>query len=209
MHKNKTRVKIKKKKKKKKIKIKTRNKFNTGLRSTAITMDYIKLYQDKDYTNPKKLLIQIILLQVFYYLSALIIFYIVALLNGYEFSIDWIFQWQLVSFENTLGLTLFVLWLFDSLMCVLFVTIIVGRSKLAWDFAVTIHIINLIITWCYVGKFPTSMLWWMLQVVSAFLLVTLSTYSTRWKELRVTFFTNMLETRQPETVELEDMNRPS
>lgn len=94
-------------------------------------------------------------------------------------------------------------------MCVLFVTIIVGRSKLAWDFAVTIHIINLIITWCYVGKFPTSMLWWMLQVVSAFLLVTLSTYSTRWKELRVTFFTNMLETRQPETVELEDMNRPS
>lgn len=119
-------------------------------------IDYIKLYQDKDYTNPKKLLIQIILLQVFYYLSALIIFYIVALLNGYEFSIDWIFQWQLVSFENTLGLTLFALWLFDSLTCVLFVTIIVGRSKLAWDFAVTIHIINLIITWCYVGKFPRA-----------------------------------------------------
>lgn len=172
-------------------------------------IDYIKLYQDKDYTNPKKLLIQIILLQVFYYLSALIIFYIVALLNGYEFSIDWIFQWQLVSFENTLGLTLFALWLFDSLTCVLFVTIIVGRSKLAWDFAVTIHIINLIITWCYVGKFPTSMLWWMLQVISAFLLVTLSTYSTRWKELRVTFFTNMLETRQPETVELDELNRTS
>lgn len=189
-----------------KINNQLKNKYKHNHFSMAVT-DYLKLYQDKDYTNPKKLLVQIIVLQIFYYLSALLIFYIVALLNGYEFSIDWIFQWELVSFENTLGLTLFVLWLFDSLMCVLFVTIVVGRSKLAWDFAVTIHIINLIITWCYVGKFPMSALWWMLQVISAFLLVTLSTYSTRWKELRVTFFTDMLETQQPETVELDNLNR--
>ncbi|EDK44093.1 conserved hypothetical protein [Lodderomyces elongisporus NRRL YB-4239] len=172
-------------------------------------MDYIRLYQDKEYTNPKKLLVQIILLQLFYYLSALIIFYGVSLLNGYEFSIDWVFKWQLVSFENAMGLTLFALWLFDSLTCVLFVTIIVGRSKLAWDFAITVHIINLIITWCYVGDFPTSLLWWFLQVLSAFLLVTLSTYLTRWKELRTTFFSDMLEPRQEvlQLIEMTDLNK--
>ena len=89
--------------------------------------------------------------------------------------------------DNAMGLTLFMMWLFDALLCVLFVTVIVGRSKLAWDFAVTVYIINLIVVWTYTGKFPSSILWWCLQVLSAVLLVTLSTYSTRWNELRTTF----------------------
>lgn len=160
---------------------------------------YARLFnsnQSTDISSPSKLLVQIILLQCFYYLSALVIFYMVASLNGYDFKIDWVFSWELVSSENALGLILFVLWLFDSLLCVLFVTVIVGRSKLAWDFAVTVHIINLIVVWLYTDKFPTSVLWWCLQILSGVLLVTLSTYSTRWKELRTTFFDNMLDQQE-------------
>ncbi|CAH2355018.1 protein Sys1p [[Candida] railenensis] len=163
-----------------------------------------------DITNPSKLLFQIVILQCFYYLTALVIFYLVSSLNGYNFKIDWIFSWELISPENAMGLTLFILWLFDSLLCVAFVTIIVGRSKLAWDFAITVHIINLIVVWLYTGKFPTSTLWWCLQVFSGVILVTLSTYMTRWKELRTTFFDNMLdqqergEVPQP-PIEMNDM----
>lgn len=160
---------------------------------------YTRLFnsnQSTDITNPSKLLVQIVILQCFYYLSALVIFYLVASLNGYDFKIDWVFSWELVSSENALGLILFLLWLFDSLLCVLFVTVIVGRSKLAWDFAITVHIINLIVVWVYSRKFPTSVLWWCLQVLSGVLLVTLSTYSTRWKELRTTFFDNMLDQQE-------------
>lgn len=160
---------------------------------------YARLFnsnQSTDISSPSKLLVQIILLQCFYYLSALVIFYMVASLNGYDFKIDWVFSWELVSSENALGLILFVLWLFDSLLCVLFVTVIVGRSKLAWDFAVTVHIINLIVVWLYTDKFPTSVLWWCLQILSGVLLVTLSTYSTRWNELRTTFFDNMLDQQE-------------
>ena len=160
---------------------------------------YTRLFnsnQSTDISTPSKLLVQIILLQCFYYLSALVIFYLVASLNGYDFKIDWVFSWELVSSENALGLILFVLWLFDSLLCVLFVTVIVGRSKLAWDFAVTVHIINLIVVWLYTEKFPMSILWWCLQILSGVLLVTLSTYSTRWKELRTTFFDNMLDQQE-------------
>lgn len=152
-----------------------------------------------DITNPSKLLLQIIILQCFYYLSALVIFYLVSSLNGYDFKIDFVFLWELISLENAMGLILFALWLFDSLLCVLFVTIIVGRSKLAWDFALTVHIINLLVVWIYSGKFPTSTLWWCLQVMSAVLLVTLSTYLTRWSELRTTFFNDMLEPEQGQT----------
>lgn len=161
-------------------------------------------------SSPLRILIQIVLLQSFYYLSAFVIFYLVAQLNGYDFSATWVFSWELVEADNIMGLTLFFLWLFDSLLCVLFVTIIVGRSKLAWDFALTVHIINLIVVYLYSGKLPTSMLWWCLQVLSGILLVTLSTYSTRWKELRTTFFDNMLEQQElgeinQESVEMKDL----
>lgn len=157
---------------------------------------YTRLFNNStstDITSPSKLLMQIIILQCFYYLSAFIIFYLVSSLNGYDFKMDFVFLWELVSLDNAMGLILFVLWLFDSLLCVLFVTLIVGRSKLAWDFAVTVHIINLLVVWFYSGKFPTSTLWWCLQVLSASLLVALSTYLTRWSELRTTFFDNMLD----------------
>jgi hypothetical protein len=41
-----------------------------------------------------------------------------------------------------------------------------------------------------------SILWWCLQVLSGVLLVVLSTYLTRWKELRTTFFENMLDQQE-------------
>lgn len=154
-----------------------------------------------DITNPSKLLSQIVILQSFYYVTALVMFYLISSLNGYDFNIDWIVLWELIALDNAMGLVLFTLWLFDSLLCVLFVTIVVGRSKLAWDFAITIHIINLIVVWVYSGKFPTSTLWWCLQILSAVLLVTLSTYLTRWKELRTTFFDNMLDQQERGEVE--------
>lgn len=165
--------------------------------------------------SPGKILFQILALQCFYYLTALIIFYLVALLNGYAFSFDWIFSWELIAPDNTMGLMLFVLWLVDLLLCVLFVTIIVGRSKLAWDFAVTVHVVNLGVVLLYTGKFPTSLLWWCLQILSAVILVTLSTYSTRWKELRTTFFDNMLDQQETgqvqhhEEIPMKDLPRPN
>lgn len=160
--------------------------------------------QSTDINNPSRLLFQIILLQCFYYLTALVIFYLVSSLNGYDFQVEWIFLWELITLDNAMGLTLFMLWLVDSLLCVLFVTIIVGRSKLAWDFAITIHIINLIVVWVFTKKFPTSILWWCLQVISGLILLTLSTYLTRWKELRTTFFGDMLDQQELGQVDHSD-----
>lgn len=166
--------------------------------------------------SPSKILLQIVVLQCFYYLSALVMFYLVANLNGYDFNADWIFSWELITPDNAMGLILFAMWLVDSFVCVLFVTLIVGRSKLAWDFAVTVHVINLIVDWVYTQKFPTSFLWWCLQVLSGVCLVTLSTYSTRWRELRTTFFDNMLDSQETGSMRHNDIemsnfdeNKPS
>lgn len=67
---------------------------------------------------------------------------------------------------------------------VIFLLLLVGRSKLVLDFALTIHFIHLIVTWVYTRAFPTNRLWWALQVVSVGFMTTLGVWSCRWRELR-------------------------
>ncbi|AET41565.1 Sys1p Ecym_8285 [Eremothecium cymbalariae DBVPG len=143
--------------------------------------------------SPSKILLQIFLLQIFYYLTAYSLFYAWAILSGYEFEASkWLFSWELIDFSNSFGIVLSGLWLFDALICVLFLTVIVGRSKLAWDFAVTIHAINLIIVWFHTKELP-SFSWFFLQLCSSLILVFLGTWTTRWKELRDTYFDGLLD----------------
>ncbi|KAG7784653.1 hypothetical protein KL910_004906 [Ogataea haglerorum] len=140
-----------------------------------------------------RIFLQIVILQVFYYLTAIILFFATAQLLGLPFSFKWCFSWQWVSLENTLGLTLAALWLFDSLLSVIFITIIIGRSKLAWDYALTVHVVNLALVWLNSG-FPASIYWWLLQICSCAIMITLGTWTTRWKELRETFFEGIADT---------------
>ncbi|CCH43142.1 putative membrane protein [Wickerhamomyces ciferrii] len=148
---------------------------------------------NQDSLSPSKITIQILILQFFYYIIATIFSFSIAWILGLDFSLDWVFNWNSVSLDNTLGLTMIGLWLFDSLLCVIFMTVIVGRSKLAWDFALTIHLINLIIVWIYSGSFPGNLVWWIVQILSCIILVSLGTWSTRWKELRETFFEGLVD----------------
>lgn len=147
----------------------------------------------KDTLSPSRIFAQIVLLQCTYYIIATLIFSFMASLFGYSFTFAWVFSWKLVDISNSLGLVLFFLWLLDTLLCVLFMTFIVGRSKLAWDFALTIHMINLFVVWLYSKEFPKSFWWWVLQVVSSLILVSLGTYTTRWRELRTTFFDGLVD----------------
>lgn len=160
-----------------------------------------------DSFSPMKILIQIVLLQCFYYITAGIIAFAVSVLLGLNFQFEWIFSWEFVSLENTLGLTLIGIWLFDAFICVVFMTFVIGRSKLAWDFALTVHAINVVVVWAFSGKFPTGIVWWALQIVSSILLVILSTYTTRWKELRDTFFEGLAdgEITRP-AIEMNDLD---
>ncbi|GMM33827.1 Sys1 protein [Saccharomycopsis crataegensis] len=147
----------------------------------------------KDTLSPSRIFAQIVLLQCTYYIIATLLFSFTASLFGYQFTFNWVFSWQLVDISNTLGLVLFFLWLLDTLLCVLFMTIIVGRSKLAWDFALTVHMINLFVVWLYSKEFPSSFWWWVLQITSSGILVFLGTYTTRWRELRQTFFDGLVD----------------
>ena len=72
-----------------------------------------------------------------------------------------------------------------SLLCrTILLLLLIARSKLVPDFALTLHGIHLLITSFYSHSLPTNALWWLLQAGSATLMVAGGVWSCRWRELR-------------------------
>lgn len=73
-------------------------------------------------------------------------------------------------------------------MCVktrsLLLLVLISRSKLVPDFALTLHFMHLIATSLYSRSVPRNWLWWALQVASASLMISLGIWSCRWRELK-------------------------
>jgi hypothetical protein len=67
---------------------------------------------------------------------------------------------------------------------VIFLLIVVSRSKLIPDFAITLHLIHLLVTTLYTRSLPRNALWWLLQAASATLMTSLGVWSCQWRELR-------------------------
>lgn len=146
------------------------------------------------YLSPRHLLFQIILLQLIYYFFACVLILFTCLVSGHPpFSYKLVFSWTPVRADTTVGWTLFLLWLIDTVFSVAALTLVVGRSKLALDFVVTLHGIHLVVCWVTAGQFPWSGLWWALMTVSVVVMATLGTWTSQWRELRRTFFENKLE----------------
>ncbi|CAN6674442.1 protein Sys1p [Trichomonascus vanleenenianus] len=146
------------------------------------------MYRQVDSLAPKRLLYQIMLLQVVYYVIALALVSFYYIISGLQFRVGYVFSWEEVRYDTTTGWVLTLLWLLDTFFSVAAMTIIVGRSKLALDFTLTLHGINVLVTWLVSGKFPASLMWWGLQIVSILLMVALGTWTSQWRELRATFF---------------------
>lgn len=64
------------------------------------------------------------------------------------------------------------------------ILLLVARSKLVPDFALTIHFIHLLITSFYTRSLPTNLLWWGLEAASAALTISLGVWACRYRELQ-------------------------
>ena len=67
---------------------------------------------------------------------------------------------------------------------VVFILLLVSRSKLVPDFALTIHFLHLIASSLYTHAIPTNLLWWGLQSASSALMTFLGMWACQWRELR-------------------------
>lgn len=137
---------------------------------------------------PRRLALQIVQLQAFYYAIGLVLVTFTLIVLGLHWHARYVFSWEEVRSDTSLGWLLALLWIMDTFFSVLAMALIVGRSKLALDFALTLHGINLVVAWASSHRFPTSWLWWVTQVVSASVLIYLGKWASQWRELRRTFF---------------------
>ncbi|KAF2001117.1 hypothetical protein P154DRAFT_465001 [Amniculicola lignicola CBS 123094] len=134
--------------------------------------------------SPTRILSQIVALQLAYYACAAILIIFTAAVAGKEISTDLLFSWKSLRGDTTVGWTLGLVWVLNSLTCAVFILLLIARSKLVLDFALTIHFIHLIVTSLYSHSIPTNLFWWALQICSATLMTSLGVWACQWRELR-------------------------
>lgn len=67
---------------------------------------------------------------------------------------------------------------------VILLLLLVNRSKLIPDFALTIHFIHFLVVSLYTHELPSNLLWWGLQGTSAGLMIILGIWACQWRELQ-------------------------
>ncbi|KAL2753179.1 hypothetical protein ACRALDRAFT_1072270 [Sodiomyces alcalophilus JCM 7366] len=127
---------------------------------------------------PLKIASQIALLQLLYYFGAIVLMLFTALVAGVSFGLDLVFGWEAVRGDTTQG------WLFGAIAIIL----LISRSKLVPDFALTLHGLHLVITSLYSSQIPRNVMWWVAMTASSALCIGLGVWGSQWRELRPIFF---------------------
>lgn len=139
--------------------------------------------------QPLKIATQIATLQALYYLTAGILMLFTALVAGMGFSLDMVLGWDKVRGDTTQGWLLSCVWLIDGgLFMAVAIVILVARSKLVPDFALTIHVLHLVFTTLYTRTLPAHSMWWMAMAGSAAISVGLGMWGCQYRELQPVFF---------------------
>ncbi|KXJ90266.1 integral membrane protein S linking to the trans Golgi network-domain-containing protein [Microdochium bolleyi] len=133
---------------------------------------------------PLRILGQIAALQAIYYVVALVLMVFTTLVSGQGFTLDLVFGWSSLRGDNTQGWLVAFIWLCCSGAIVAAMVLIVSRSKLILDFAITLHIIHLIVVTLSSGLLPRTAFWWATMVASCAVMTVGGTYGCRWRELR-------------------------
>jgi len=61
---------------------------------------------------------------------------------------------------------------------------LIGRSKLVLDFALSLHAIHLVITTFYTGEIPRNTAWWLSMGGASTVSIALGTWGCRYRELK-------------------------
>lgn len=174
--------------------------------------------------SPTRIATQIVLLQALYYFVAAILIVFTHLVSGERIHIALLFDWRQLRGDITPGWTLALCWMIDSLVwsavlyhergflltasSVIFLLLLIARSKLVPDFVLTIHGINLFITTLYSKQLPSTLFWWGLQAASSALMIFLGIWACQWRELKPMAFGGHAHSKTKTVDESTTMNGP-
>ncbi|KAK0667462.1 integral membrane protein S linking to the trans Golgi network-domain-containing protein [Cercophora samala] len=134
---------------------------------------------------PLKIASQILALQALYYIFSFILLLFSALVAGTTFSLDLVLGWQSIRGDTTQGwLCGFLAILNGGVLMGAAIVVLIGRSKLVTDFALSLHGIHLLVAWFYTGALPKHMAWWVSMAGASVVGVVLGTWGCRYRELK-------------------------
>ncbi|KAL0936976.1 uncharacterized protein CTRU02_209192 [Colletotrichum truncatum] len=134
---------------------------------------------------PLRIASQIAALQGLYYAAALVLMLFTALVAGTGFTLDLVFGWEAVRGDTTQGWLSAFVWVLDGGFCMaVAIIILISRSKLVPDFALTLHGLHLVISSVYTGRVPRNTMWWGTMATSAAICVALAIWGSRYRELK-------------------------
>ncbi|KEZ44065.1 hypothetical protein SAPIO_CDS3809 [Scedosporium apiospermum] len=134
---------------------------------------------------PLRIVTQIAALQSVYYSAAILLTLFTSLVAGLPFGLDLVFGWEAVRGDTTQGWLMAFVWTLTGGLCLgAAIIILVARSKLVPDFALTTHFIHLVICTFYTGLLPRNAMWWGTMGASSAVAIGLGVWGCRYRELR-------------------------
>jgi len=133
---------------------------------------------------PLRILTQIVLLQLGYYFSAMILIVFTSLTSGNHPDASLLFDWHSLRGDITEGWTLGLCWILTAPVSAVLLIVLIARSKLVPDFAITTHLIDLIATSLFTKAIPSNIFWWLVRASSSAIMISLGIWGCRYRELQ-------------------------
>uniref|UniRef100_A0A8C5MLD1 Protein SYS1 homolog n=1 Tax=Leptobrachium leishanense TaxID=445787 RepID=A0A8C5MLD1_9ANUR len=126
--------------------------------------------------DPVLIVSQITLMQCVYYSSLGLWLAAMDLLIKYSPSLDQIFNYELLGFSSVHGRVSMMAFILNSVTCALGLLYFIRRGKQCLDFTVTVHMFHLLGCWIYLAQLPTTLTWWLLNIVCIALMAVIGEY---------------------------------
>ncbi|KAJ3193129.1 hypothetical protein HK101_005386 [Irineochytrium annulatum] len=116
--------------------------------------------------DPAHVVSQIVCLQSVHYVSLSLIVLALEVLTGSSITLNHLLYYPEVTLDTVLGWSLCFAFVFNAVLCTLYLLYIVQRAKLCFDFTCTLHGFHVLLTAAYSGGFPNTFTWWFLNIVT-------------------------------------------
>ncbi|CAO3653355.1 unnamed protein product [Mucor fragilis] len=126
--------------------------------------------------DPILIIAQIAALQSLCYVVYSIVLFIALTLNGSSASLDLIFNYKEIRTDTGFGWSLIIVWLVNACLSIPILMVIVQRARQILDYVLTFHLFHLLFVWYVSERFPSSISWWLLQLVN----VAIMTFGGEW-----------------------------
>lgn len=146
--------------------------------------------------NPGILILQILLLEIAFYIIAGAALYALALSLTFPFSLDLIFSWTPLQSSNPLRYSVLCAYCCTSCIVIPATILIVRRAKMVLDFVLTLHGFHFLTVCIQSGRIPSATFWWIWYFSSVVIVWLGSWYGCAWFELMPISFSNQSTQQQ-------------